>query len=181
MFSLPIKSFRLGRIEDIIKVRNHKYMKEKILSIIDNYTPEVNNATVSKTDWHNYGSHDWFDICFSKEDKETIAKYFVSRFQNSCSIDRQWFQQYEPQSGSTHLFHTHGNTGFAMIYFVELKDKRVRTIFKHPKTGKIFSPKVKEGDILIFPAHIEHSSPPNFTDTRKTIVSFNINLDNDAV
>lgn len=181
MFSRLLQAFGLGRFEDVVTLRDHEFMKDRILAVIDDYTPPTIHPAISKTDWDDIDNiNDWFNICFTDQDKERIAKYFLGRFQRSCDIGNYWFNQYQPQSGSSHKFHIHGNTDFVMIYFVELQDKRVRTVLKHPKTGKIFAPKVKEGDLLIFPGSIEHSSPPNLTDTRKTIVSFNVNFNDDA-
>ena len=47
-------------------------------------------------------------------------------------------------------------------------------VLKDPETGEEVIPKVKEGQILTFDANIDHKSPRNFTDTRKTIIAFNI-------
>ena len=59
---------------------------------------------------------------------------------------------------------------------MELKDKSLGTILVDPKTKKEIRPRVNEGDMLIFDAKIFHKSPRNFSNTRKSIISFNISL-----
>lgn len=36
---------------------------------------------------------------------------------------------------------------------------------------------IKEGDLIIFPAHILHRSKRNITDKRKTVIAFNLDID----
>ena len=69
--------------------------------------------------------------------------------------------------------HDHPNVDLTNIYFVELEDVSLGTILKNPRTDKDMNIKVKEGQILTFPATIMHRSPPNLTDSRKTVISFN--------
>ena len=63
---------------------------------------------------------------------------------------------------------------FTNIYYVELDDKSLTTILKDPETDEEIIPDVKEGQILTFGADILHKSPRNFTNTRKTVISFNV-------
>ena len=73
----------------------------------------------------------------------------------------------------SHYGDAHRND-LANIYYIELKDKSLRTVLKNPKTGKEIIPRVKEGQILTFDANMYHKSPRNFSSTRKTVISFNI-------
>jgi len=41
---------------------------------------------------------------------------------------------------------------------------------------KTFSTDIKEGEIIIFPSYLKHSSPL-FNEGRKTILSFNLSLE----
>ena len=38
----------------------------------------------------------------------------------------------------------------------------------------VFNPKVKEGDLFIFPSFILHEAPINTSDEPRTIISFNL-------
>ena len=63
-----------------------------------------------------------------------------------------------------------------LIYFVELNHLDLRTILIDPFTKEEVIPEVHEGDLLFFSSNILHRSPSNNTDTRKTVISFNIDL-----
>ena len=63
---------------------------------------------------------------------------------------------------------------FTNIYYVELDDKSLTTILKDPETDEEIIPDVKEGQILSFATDILHKSPRNFTESRKTVISFNV-------
>ena len=131
----------------------------------------------------------WFSFALSERDREryykSIHKKFdpsprVSKLKSKIDIPDSWFNQYEPHSDSEHPMHCHWGddtrNNLTSIYYVELEDKSLRTVIRHPITLKAFVPPVKEGQILTFDATIWHSSPKNNTPTRKTIVSFNTNF-----
>ena len=65
----------------------------------------------------------------------------------------------------------------ASIYYVELPDRSLTTILKDPETGEEIIPDVKEGQILTFASDILHKSPRNLSNTRKTVIPFNIMFD----
>jgi ectoine hydroxylase-related dioxygenase (phytanoyl-CoA dioxygenase family) len=57
-----------------------------------------------------------------------------------------------------------------------LDDKSLGTILRESDSQLEVQPEVREGEILFFPSNIWHRSPPNNTNTRKTVVPFNISL-----
>jgi hypothetical protein len=82
------------------------------------------------------------------------------------NINNGWFQQYTKSEG--HEWHTHAKTNFTNVYFVELPSTSLGTeILNYQKLD------LKEGDLLTLPGHVYHRSPKNFTNERKTIISFN--------
>ena len=96
-----------------------------------------------------------------------------------------WFNQYYANSGSDHPWHHHAEgkltpyvknhcKDFTNIYYVELDDKSLTTVLRVPDTEEEIIPDVKEGQILTFSADILHKSPRNFTNSRKTVISFNV-------
>ena len=38
----------------------------------------------------------------------------------------------------------------------------------------MYTPPIREGDMIIFPSTLAHEAPPNKSDTRRTIVSYNM-------
>ena len=169
----------------IIKVKDHSSNKEKILSKIgeNNYQyhhPEITDhySNVSNTDWDSGRIFDWYNYSFSQADKEIIYKVIQNHptSHKGARINNSWFNQYEPNSGSEHPFHVHDEVDLVLIYFVELNHLDLRTILIDPLTKEEVIPEVHEGDLLFFSSNILHRSPSNNTDTRKTVISFNIDL-----
>lgn len=90
------------------------------------------------------------------------------------SLYNGWYQQY--YTGDTHAWHVHALTTLSMVYYLELEEPADRTEFWIPETREICQADAKEGDMVIFPAHIPHRSPPISGNTRKTIISINYNV-----
>ena len=103
---------------------------------------------------------------------------------NQWRVESQWYNQYESNSGSDHPWHNHEYSNsfgediltgsLTCIYYLEVIDESLMTVLKHPATGEEVIPEVKEGQILTMDGKIFHKSPRNFTNTRKTVISFNI-------
>ena len=169
----------------VLNLRDHHLNKKKILSTISQRGQYVDDgiSKISNTDWlyqrDGVVLFDWYNYSLSEGDRKSYAKLIYKKFgKGTSSVQNIWFNQYDPNSGSNHSFHNHyselDQNDLAAIYYVELKDKSLRTILKHPKTGKEIIPRVKEGQILVFDAKIQHMSPPNFSKSRKTVISFNV-------
>ena len=166
------------------KVRDHHKNKERILWAIStangrNY--DDGTSKISNTDWtyqQDKVVFDWYTYSLSERDRDSYSRLIYKKFgKDTSSIENIWYNQYDPYSGTEHTWHTHNKLlpiNLSSIYYVELKDKSLTTILKHPKTGKEIVPRVKEGEILTFHPGIEHMSPPNYTDTRKTVIAFNV-------
>ena len=119
----------------------------------------------------------------TKDDSYSFVNYLEEGYGHlgvDWKVRKQWFNQYDPHSGSDHPWHNHSHpngdlmNGVASVYYVELGDESLVTVLKDPETGEEVFPKVKEGQILTFDANIFHKSPRNFSDTRKTVIAFNI-------
>lgn len=90
-----------------------------------------------------------------------------------CESVRPWYQQY--YQTDAHGWHDHAyNSTLSLIYYLELPRGGPGTEFIDPFSGCVHSPKVKEGDVLVFPSFVRHQSPPNKSDQRKTIISINL-------
>ena len=183
IFSKPLYYVRdvkdyLVRKEDILLRASQNNFLLHHQDVKDHY------SYISNTDYklirdsgNKWVKNDWFYFALSNKDIEDYNKFVYKKFKkNKLEIYGAWFNQYNPDTGSEHFWHFHEGKNLTNIYFIELKDKSLRTILKHPKTGKEIIPRVKEGQMLTFDGRIEHMSPPNHTLTRKTVVSFNINF-----
>jgi hypothetical protein len=93
-------------------------------------------------------------------------------------ISRIWFQiqkQYE-----FHSLHNHGPDGWSAVFYADYDpQEHESTKFYCPVTtvdGQLFTfqPGVQEGDLVIFPAQINHESVVNRSQKSRTIISFNL-------
>tara|TARA_E500000305_G_C3916018_1_gene185718 strand:- start:83 stop:592 length:510 start_codon:yes stop_codon:yes gene_type:complete len=157
-----------------IKIDEHLLNKEKILFKISKINSQFKEPSysISNTDW-NLKRDDWFNFSFSKTDQSKIINKIFQKRKGVLSIPNAWFNQYYPKSGSTHPFHIHEEVDFIGIYYVELQDPCLTTVLIDPITKKEVRPRINEGDMLICSGDIFHMSPPNHTDSRKTVISFN--------
>lgn len=170
----------------IERVSHHERYKDELLSLISQSDGETitndNNDWISRGDYHypeNRISHykPLFMTIIIPIIKGMI-KEFVHETNNGTFLGTPglpWFQQY--QKYDTHSWHDHlsSNGSFlSIIHYLELPKGSPGTEFLDPYTGRIQRPKVKEGDVLMFPSFISHRSPPNQSNKRKTIISMNI-------
>jgi hypothetical protein len=167
-------------------LRNSTQLKNNLLSEI--YLAEYQKFnTITKSDYlpENYDGKmnvlkdrkyfwDLQSACSLKKcDFYTIftKKYCVK----TSKITNFWFQQYT--NNDLHDWHYHGDSNISFIYYVELPDSKYSTEFFDIESREIFKPEVSEGDIIVFPSHIPHRSPRIESNTRKTIISWNMSLE----
>lgn len=156
----------------------HNQIKSSILECIDKSKKEKRIGTyeqITFTDWNNpqkFIERDYVKIMSPHlvEFFEILDKRYYAAEHDTTN---GWFQQYIKTD--RHDWHFHAHTHFACVYFVELNDSKDSTQFY--VNDKIYQPKVKEGDILVFPGFVPHRSP-NLADVknRKTIISFNLDI-----
>ena len=153
----------------ISDVQDHSKHKLILLDLINNI-PNNPYEDISKTDYNLPVAFerkylDYFYSHIAKNIMDQQQKYFKCQ---RWEITYGWFQQY--QEKSTHSYHNHPHANFTNIYFLELPDKHFKTSLK--VKGKEYDYKIKEGQIITFPAHLPHCSKTNGK-KRKTIISFN--------
>ena len=180
---------------DLIDNMPSKDVGVNTINLDDNYTDlECDYSShISKTNWQDeiFGE-EWAQIWphfLSPEDQirvvNSIKNNYPDRDWSSGEVTESWFNQYIAEYGSEHPWHHHAESerkagqknpciNLASIYYVELPDESLITILKDPETGKEIIPDVKEGQILTFASDILHKSPRNLSNTRKTVIPFNI-------
>jgi hypothetical protein len=173
----PLQSFFItSKFEKHIEIKNKllrhfEYSNNENVVQIDNYYSD----NISKLDWsqrHN------FERPWTKLLREHMEPHMNSIFgelgYDNCLISELWFQQYH--RGDTHGWHIHG-CNFTAVYYVELTNQTPVTEFVCPYDQNSISKfNVEEGDVIFFPSYVIHRAPPVQDSDRKTIVSFNINL-----
>ena len=174
-------------MKDFFEVNNfneHKNIKQQLLYYIEKFQAhsidkkeplhQYDNADViSKTDfWIDNREEDYIKLVYPLLDSY-CKKLFKNTTANDVSFTKIWFQQYV--KNNTHGWHTHPNTHFTNVYFLELPDETYKTEIKD-LYGNTLSYNCQEGDIVTFPGFYSHQSPLIDCDLRKTIISFNIEL-----
>ena len=183
---------------DLIDNMPSKDVGVNAVNLDDNYTDLEYDYTshISKTNWQDeiFGE-EWAQIWphfLSPTDQfqviNSIKNNYPDRDWSSGEVTESWFNQYIEESGAEHPWHHHAESerksgeknpciNLASIYYVELPDESLITILKDPETGEEIIPDVKEGQILTFASDILHKSPRNLSNTRKTVIPFNIMFD----
>jgi hypothetical protein len=155
---------------------DHNKHKQNLLNLIDSIPNLSSNIElgeqVSKSDWYLNSSYPrkYWDYFFNIlapwfDHMENKYGHKISKMQ----IANYWFQQY--LDSDYHGWHTHPNSNFSNVYFLELPETNMTTEFKDHKPIS-----VKEGDIITFPAYLLHRSPINSSGKRKTVIVFNSNM-----
>ena len=168
----------------IIKIQDHLKKKDEVLNHMNSWNrhfvdSNISHATkpdqdtfISNTDWGGE-EFDWYNFSFSQRDKKSIYDFVGN---GDARITKCWFHQYYPHSGSNIGFHNHSGSDLAFIYYLELEDSSLRTIFINPEDYSEVIPDVVEGDLLCFNSNVWHCALPNDTNTRKSFISFNVNF-----
>ena len=174
---------------DILKDIEDPYSGKRVVGNLNVWEDYL--SFISKSNWEQSDSiSPTLKMCWpyflTNEDYFSFQDFLKKEYGkvgNQWMVERHWYNQYESNSGSDHPWHNHlypkhfGEdilTGsLTCIYYLEV-DESLMTVLKHPETGEEFIPEVKEGQILTMDGKIFHKSPRNFTNTRKTVISFNI-------
>jgi len=127
----------------------------------------------------------WFDNSRDEENDRSFRTFFRSVFYDEYS---RWMKEYygldlEPVNlwyqiyyhNDVHSWHVHDGVDFANVMYLQLKDPTIATQYRM-YNGRIYTPQVKEGDVLTFNSKLLHCSPPNTTNSVKIVISFNTNL-----
>ena len=174
----------LKDIEDPVNGHEVGYLND------DPSVPVDYPSFISKSNWGKFDSiSPTSKMCWpyflTNEDYFSFQDFLKKEYGNMGNqrmVESHWYNQYDSNSGSDHPWHNHQYSGediaptgsLTCIYYLEFIDESLMTILKHPETGEEVIPEVKEGQILTMDANIFHKSPRNFTNTRKTVISFNI-------
>ena len=91
-----------------------------------------------------------------------------------------WGQYYN--KGDYHVPHNHSSKGYAGIIYLQQRKDSPRTTYIQPWNNEkdqsvLYSPEVKQGDIMIVPQFLTHYTEPNKTFFKKRIISFDFHLE----
>jgi hypothetical protein len=133
---------------------------------------------ISNTDWHlSKDTPRPYEIfcqnIFKKAEEEINSKYRAinSLMKEVVKTSSFWFQQYSSQDN--HTYHIHRNSIFSCVYYVDFDEETPKTTFKL-FNGEEFEIEAKEGEVLMFPSYLSHTSKENKSDKVKTVIAFNL-------
>lgn len=175
----------------IFSLENWQEKKKIILNSLPDYTkykldsPNTKNGFCDVNHYSDYFEN--FDK--SPEYASDVISCITNEITKFCDYTKKdwrmtnlWFQVYEKYNNFS--IHNHGPEGWSAVLYVEFdSDKHHSTVFYSPYPSwekenlgayKTFSPEVKEGDLIIFPSSLQHEAVANFSDEKRTIISFNL-------
>tara|TARA_B100000073_G_C23703783_1_gene561439 strand:- start:890 stop:1453 length:564 start_codon:yes stop_codon:yes gene_type:complete len=161
-FSVPIFKY---------KVKNWNVKKNQLINLFNNVRHDIIVNVIASP----------FNI------KTNILLDEIKIFEKDIGLDlistEVWFQQYKHDMD--HEAHDHGPFGFSSVCFIEYdKNYHKPTTFISPFSNSItgefeeYEPDVQEGDILFFPSNLRHYAPPNISNLTRTVMSFNLQINN---
>jgi len=178
---MTIQKIKLNTTALLKPFKYHNEMKDTLRSLIEtSYCESIDvkdsncGDEISRLDWSKYPD---FNREWVKYIKPRLQEHFEICADDlnyrGCRIKGLWYQQYVKDN--IHDWHIHGDN-YTGVYYLELPDDTPKTELIDQYNKKI-TIDAEEGDIVIFPSFIIHRAPKVKSDSRKTIISFNLEFD----
>ena len=132
-------------------------------------------STIGKLDWFrskDFEDRAWVNLIWDMVTSKLNSMIYKHYGLSGIDMNDFWFQQYV--TGDAHGWHIHSQN-FTGVYYLELPeddDNETRVL----SGNEMLTPKVKEGDICLFPSFAIHSGPKINSTKRKTILSYNFDV-----
>lgn len=164
----------------ISKFKDHKKLKSDLLNLIKDtekgkpLTHIKNTVSKCDYDWSQDPDRKYLKLLLPNLEKHLNSAIKEIGF-SKYNILNIWYQQYI--LNDIHDWHVHSTCNFTCVYYLEYPENSPKTEWIDPiSLNKIENFKVKEGDILIFPSLVLHRGARNFGNKRKTIISWNLDI-----
>lgn len=171
-----------------IKCQDWEVKKQKLLNLVNKSNLSYSKGESVKTSFHDHIEHSTSDI--KGEFTEVLSKLLKTEIETFCNqsglsflrMTNSWFQT--ASSKDYHSIHNHGALGYTCIGYIQYdKELHSPTHFVAPYTNPLngniirYVPNVDEGSLVFFPSMIFHYAEPNNSDIERTILSFNIDVE----
>ena len=136
---------------------------------------QAKTSPINRVDWEystDYKNRPWVNFVLDLMSKKLNNMLEENLGLAGVKFTDLWFQQYIENDFHNWHIHDHNFTG---VYYVEMAEEENNKTELLTGDGKI-TPEVDEGDICIFPAFIIHRCPPIESTNRKTIISYNFDI-----
>ena len=156
-----------------IKCVDFKNKKKKLEKVLKRY-PEMPQA--------NFASNR--NKCsINTEFREIFKDEFSlirTKFNSKITVDRAWSVTYD--KGHYHVPHNHSSKGYFGIIYLQMKKDSPKTTYIQPWNNEkdesiLYTPNVKQGDMMIVPQFLTHFTEPNKIFFKKRILSFDFVLE----
>ena len=102
-----------------------------------------------------------------------------TKYNSKIDVTRAWSVTYD--KGQYHVPHNHSSQGYTGIIYLQFNKNSPKTTYIQPWNNEkdqsvLYSPDVKQGDIMIVPQFLMHFTEPNKTYIKKRIISFDFDL-----
>tara|TARA_B100001057_G_scaffold342806_1_gene343744 strand:- start:92 stop:694 length:603 start_codon:yes stop_codon:yes gene_type:complete len=177
------QKIKLGTTALLKPFEYHKVMKDTLMDKIEkSYNDNLNvkddyyGDVVHRLDWSKNLDYDREWVKYVKPGLQEHFEICANDLNyKGCKIKGMWYQQYV--KNNTHGWHIHGEN-YTGVYYLELPDDTPKTeLIDQYDINKKITIDANEGDIVIFPSFIIHRAPKVLNDSRKTIISFNLEFD----
>ena len=136
---------------------------------------QAKTSPINRVDWEystDYKNRPWVNFSVKLIQSKLNSMLEENLGLTGVKFTDLWFQQYI--QNDCHNWHIH-DCNFTGAYYVELADEEYNKT-ELVNGDEIFTPEVDEGDICIFPAFIIHRCPVIQSTNRKTIISYNFDI-----
>ena len=178
---MTIEKIKLNTTALLKPFKYHDEIKDTLRSMIetsyhDNLKLGDNEYgdEIHRLDWSRYPdfNREWVQYLAPKLHEHFLICANDLNYQGVL-IKGMWYQQYA--KNSVHNWHIHGEN-YTGVYYLELPDDTPKTELIDQYDKKI-TVEANEGDVVIFPSFIIHRGPKVLNDSRKTIISFNLEFE----
>ena len=114
----------------------------------------------------------------SQEEQQLKYNELANKYNKKIDVTRAWSVTYD--KGHYHVPHNHSSQGYTGIIYLQINKDSPKTTYIQPWNNEndqsvLYSPDVKQGDIMIVPQFLMHYTEPNKTYFKKRIISFDFN------
>ena len=162
-----------------LHIKNFKEKKKKLIKLLESYPEEKRDLQEFFTNRQSNksGLVGGFESIMSEE-LEVFRIELKSIQEKNIAITHVWSVSYV--QGDSQTLHHHGITGLTGILYLDLPKDSPSTLFLQPwnditsgNTWFATNP-VVEGDIIIVPSFVLHLSPPNKSENKKRVISWDM-------
>jgi hypothetical protein len=167
--------YKIDSAYSVISLSNHNIIKENLISLINSsYGESIYDGVdrINDTDWNISSNSDreWVKY-FLDNCSDQIVSLYQDLGYATFQIESFWYQRYK--SNDHHGWHSHPDTTFSNVYYLELPEESAATEIISPYYKNIVEINAREGDLLTFPAYLNHRAPTNISEKNRTVIVFN--------